>query len=190
MNKPGCELVYSDINEVENGWMAQLLYKIKILCDYVHEVGMKDAFTDELDKCVALTFKANSVSVGGEKQTVWDLKDSCTALGGHELVVRDVQRCLERAYKAYHTGNSRSLPYEKYESFMAVCRGWGSFMNDRQMMNWEKETLEEYMTGGRKQPGRPAGEAAEPTNAGTKTDGVDRMQELLAALRKLLETYE
>ena len=190
MNKPGCELVYSDINEVENGWMAQLLYKIKILYEYVQKERLNGAFTDELEKCLELTFNKNIVRDGGEKQTVWVLKDSCTALGGHELVVRDVQRNLKKAYDALHTGDGRRLSYEKYERFMEVCRGWGSFMGDRQMMSWYQETLEEYMTGGRKQPGRPAGEAAEPTNAGTKTDGVDRMQELLAALRKLLETYE
>ena len=167
-----------------------MLYKIRGLWEYVHTEGMKDAFTDELDTCVALTFKANSESVGGEKQTVWELKDSCTGLDGHELVVRDVKACLERAYKAYHAGNSRRLSYEKYERFMEVCRGWGSLMRDRQMMSWYQETEKEYTTRGSRQAAEQAGGAAEPTNEGTKTGGAERMQELLAALRKLLDTYE
>jgi hypothetical protein len=51
------------------------------------------------------------------------------------------------------------------------------------MMSWYQETKEEYTTGGRKQ-------AAEPTNAGTKTGEAQSMRSLLRKLRDLLETYE
>ena len=172
----------ADINEVYNGGLAQLLYKIKILYEYVLAAGINHKFTDELKACVELTFDKNIVSVGGENQIGWVLKDSCKALDGRETVVTRVRDCLDRAYKACHTADGRLLPYEKYESFMEVCRGWGSLMHDRRMMNWYQETLDEYTTGGRKQ-------AAEPTNAGTKTGGAERMQELLAKLKKLLEEY-
>lgn len=172
----------ADINEVYNGGMAQLLYKIKILYEYVQKERLEGKFTDKLEKCVELTFDKNIVSVGDEKQTEWVLKDSCTALRGDEVIVLDVKRYLEQAYDALHTGDGRLLPYEKYKSFMEVCRGWGSLTDDRRMMRWYQETLEEYTTGGRKQ-------AAEPTNAGTKTGEAERMQELLAKLRKLLKEF-
>ena len=163
--------------------MAQLLYRIKNLYEYVQKELPNAKFTDRLGKCVDLTFDKNIVSVGDEKQTEWVLKDSCTALGGDEDVVRDVKTYLEQAYDVLHTGSGRCLSYENYKRFMEVCRGWGSFTADSRMMRWYQETLQEYTTGGRKQ-------AAEPTNAGTKTGEAERMQNLLAKLKKLIKEFE
>jgi hypothetical protein len=140
--------------------MSQICYIIKQLCDYVHSVGMKSAFTDALDECFRLAF------TGGV------LRETN---GDYYSVMSVMKMYLNQAYKAYHSGSSRPLPYDRYEKFIRVCRGCGLIMRDGDMQNWQQETQDEYTKRGGAQPIAQAGGS---------------MKELLVKLRELLETYE
>ena len=160
------------INEGDGARMSQLVFKMRQLLEYVRKEGINSDFTKALAECVRLT--------QGEPEVKIDEKG---------LLARDVKRSLDQAYKAYHTGSRRPLPYEQYEKFMQVCHGWGSFMGDVQMQRWYKETEEVYVKAGGAPPIGQTGTAA-LGNDDTKTRGAERMQELLVKLRELLETYE
>ena len=151
--------------------MSQICYNIKILCDYVHRVGMNSTFTQALDECVRVAFKGDG-----------ELKETN---GDYNSVMRDMRPILDRAYKAYHEGNSRPLHYDLYEKFMSVCRACGFMLQNVEMQNWHKETLIEYEKRSSAQPTQHA-----RGDGGGATREAQSMRELLRKLRDLLETYE
>ena len=111
------------IKEGNNGGMAQVVFKMRQLLDYVRDKGINQDFKTALEECVRLTKGMPEVDI--------------PPVGS---VARDVARNLDTAYRAYHREYSRPLPYKQYEKFMEVCRGWGSFMGDQQMLRWKQET--------------------------------------------------
>ena len=161
----------SHINEMENARMSQLVFKMRFLLQYCNDNGINSAFTDNLRECVRLT------------QDVSIEKD----IDGYTPLARDVAHYLDLAYKALHAEVKHRLPYDRYEVFMTMCRGWGALMDSHVMMNWHKLTEEQYTTA-TPSPQHPTQQAG--GGGAAETRGPDRMQELLAQLRKLLEEYE
>jgi glycine cleavage system aminomethyltransferase T len=107
--------------------MAQMVFKMRQLLEYIRNKGINQDFKSALVECVRLTQDVPEVEI----QPVG-------------TVARDVARKLDAAYRAYHREYSRPLSYDQYEKFMAVCHGWGSFIGDKDMMRWKQETEEEY----------------------------------------------
>ncbi len=148
--------------------MSQLVFIMRRLVVYVQTHNINTDFTKALEACVRLTQGVPEVEID--------------AYGD---VARDVARWLVKAYRAYRSDGSRPLPYAQYDMFIRVCHGWGSFMNDVQMTRWHQETEDEYERAKKLLKTRaPAQTRAEP-----QTDA-ERMKELLAKLRKLLESYD
>lgn len=152
--------------------MSQLVFRMRGLLKYCSDTGINSVFTDNLRECVRLT------------QDVINEKD----IDVNTLLARDVARYLKLAYKAFHEQVNRRLPYDRYEVFMQVCRGWGALMGDNAMMDWHKLTEEEYAQPGGAQPTQPTQQAG--GGGAAETRGPHRMQELLAKLRELLEEFE
>lgn len=144
--------------------MAQVVYKMRQLLEYVRDKGINQDFKTALEQCVRLTKGMPEVEIQPLSS-----------------VARDVARNLDEAYRKYHRGYSRPLPYGQYEKFMEVCRGWGSFMGDQNMLRWKQETPEEYEKSGgvrREENAKPGGAA-----------DAESMQELLEALEGLVHKY-
>ena len=144
-----------------------MVFKMRQLLDYVRDKGINQDFKTALEECVRLTKGMPEVEIQPQGN-----------------VARDVARYLDAAYKQYHRAYSRPLPYKQYEKFMEVCRGWGSFMGDPHMLRWKQETEEEYAKSG----GVRREENAKP--GGAAQGDAERMQELLAQLKELVEKYE
>ena len=151
--------------------MSQLVFKMRSLLKYCQDHDINSFFTNNLTQCVQLTHDVNPEN----------------DVDGNTLLARDVERSLDLAYKAFHTEVNHQLPYDMYEVFMQVCRGWGALMGSTVMMNWHKLTEEEYTQPGGAQPTQPTQQAG--GGGAAETRGSHTLQELLARLQKLLEEF-
>ena len=151
--------------------MSQLVFRMRGLLKYCSDHGLNSVFKDNLRECVQLT---------GGVTTENDID-------GHTHLARDVARNLDLAYKALHTEVKHQLPYDRYEAFMQVCRGWGALVGNDAMTKWRTLTEEEYTQPGGAQPTQPTQQAG--GGGAAETRGPHRMQELLAKLQKLLEEF-
>ena len=130
--------------------MTQLVFDMKRVCQYIrdHPECSKPAFRQETDYFLLIVARV----------------PENTNIEGDETLVRDVSHCLKSSYDAYHADYSRPLPYEQYELFITVCRGWGNLTNVDGLQQCKKESVQEY---------RGA-----------------RLDELLGKLRELLMQYD
>jgi hypothetical protein len=138
---------------------------------YCEDNGINSAFTDNLRACVRLT------------EDVRPEKD----IDGNTLLAQNVAHYLDLAYKEIHAEVKHHLPYDRYEVFMSVCRGWGALMGSNAMMKWHKLTEEEYTQPGGAQPTQPTQQAG--GGGAPETRGPHTLQELLAKLQKLIEEF-
>ena len=151
--------------------MSQLVFRMRGLLKYCSDLGLNSVFSSNLRECVQLT---------GDVSTENDID-------GHTHLAKDVARYLDLAYKALHAEVKRQLPYDRYEAFMQVCRGWGFLVGNDAMMKWHTLTEKEYTQPGGAQPTQPTQQAG--GGGAAETRGSHTLQELLARLQKLLEEF-
>ena len=169
-----------------SGWNLQ---RLKAVWSSVHEMGLKDSdFTKALDEIMSHAFEKHTVSENLQQVVVLKLKTSFTGLTGEEFYAQEIGRCLQRAYDAYHAGDTRPLDYETYKMFVTACHEWGSLTQNQKMEEVYLETPEEYSTGGRQQTKASAG-AAVPGKDDGQTQAKDRLRELMRRLRQIVEDY-
>ncbi len=105
--------------------MAQVLFKIKEVLEWVKQNRIKSSFTDCLDACADLVFDEVQ---HGMLQSGWDLKAEFRTITGHEEWLKPVTTSLINAYEAYYADKSCPLIYVMYVQFVSGCRAWGTFV--------------------------------------------------------------
>jgi hypothetical protein len=155
----------------------------------MHEKGLNDSdFTKALDEIISHAFEKKTVTENQQLAEVLKLKTIYNDLTGHEFYVLEVGRWLQRAYDAYHAGDTRPLDYEMYKMFVTACHELGAIMNNQKMMELYLETPEEHRTGGRQKTKASAG-AAVPGKDDAQTQAKERLRELLQRLKEIVEDY-
>ena len=169
----------SSIKEGSNAQMAQALFKIKQVWEYVGQMGLKSDFRYFLDECADLVFEEVT---HGVVQPEWKLKEKYLNISGHEEWLKPVTKSLINAYEACCKDKSRPLTYEMYAKFVSACVTWGTAMNNPELRGVEVEA--DSKTYYKRRDLYTAAQAAKPE------DTYEKILRLLQELKGLVETND
>lgn len=159
--------------------MAQALFKIKQVWEYVGQMGLKSDFRYFLDECADLVFEEVT---HGVVQPEWKLKEKYLNISGHEEWLKPVTKSLINAYEACCKDKSRPLTYEMYAKFVSACVTWGTAMNNPELRGVEVEA--DSKTYYKRRDLYTAAQAAKPE------DTYEKILRLLQELKGLVETTD